>query len=95
MADVINVPKYEAQDRDTKEVTSTDGDRRPSGGIFRQRRRIIGALAVVALGLMIGGFLFWLHYTGRESTDDAQVDAHIDPISARMPHGGFRLLLQV
>jgi membrane fusion protein, multidrug efflux system len=34
-------------------------------------------LAAVALG-------FWLHYRYRVSTDDAQVDGHIDPIAARI-----------
>ncbi len=43
--------------------------------------RIVIALAVVA-GLAVGG---WLWATaGRESTDDAQVEAHVTPIAARV-----------
>jgi len=39
----------------------------------------------VILGLMaIGGLLFWLHARQFETTDDAQVDAHLNAISSRI-----------
>ncbi|MDQ6705735.1 MAG: HlyD family secretion protein [Acidobacteriota bacterium] len=41
-------------------------------------------LGAGVLILAVGGFFVWLHYQGRESTDDAQVDGHIDPISAKL-----------
>ena len=43
-------------------------------------------ILLVVLILLVGaGSLFaWLHYQGRESTDDAQVDGHINPISAKL-----------
>jgi membrane fusion protein (multidrug efflux system) len=44
------------------------------------RLLIIGAVILLA----IGGFLLWRHLSTYESTDDAQVDAHIHPISARV-----------
>jgi membrane fusion protein, multidrug efflux system len=45
------------------------------------KRRIIIASSVV---LVVGGAL-WLHYlSGFESTDDAQVDVHLYPVSARI-----------
>jgi membrane fusion protein (multidrug efflux system) len=34
--------------------------------------------------LAIGALLYWLHARQFESTDDAQVDAHLNPISARV-----------
>jgi len=41
---------------------------------------VIGAGLIVAL-IVIG--LIW-HYSGRESTDDAQIDGHITPVAARV-----------
>jgi membrane fusion protein, multidrug efflux system len=37
-----------------------------------------------AIVLVIVGVFLFLHYRNRESTDDAQVDAHLAPISARV-----------
>src|SRR5512142_3222556 len=45
-----------------------------------QRGVLIIALIVVAAAI----WLLWWYYSGRESTDDAQVDGHISPISARV-----------
>jgi membrane fusion protein, multidrug efflux system len=39
---------------------------------------------VVLLVLAVAGLLYWLHQRQFESTDDAQVDAHLNPISARI-----------
>jgi membrane fusion protein (multidrug efflux system) len=45
-------------------------------------RRII--LAAATLFVIVGGFLLWRYLAGYESTDDAQVDVHIYPVSARI-----------
>jgi membrane fusion protein, multidrug efflux system len=50
---------------------------------------VIGAGLIVAL-IVIG--LIW-HYSGRESTDDAQIDGHITPVAARV--GGTIKSLEV
>jgi len=42
---------------------------------------VMAAILIVAL---IGGSLMWSYYSVRESTDDAQIDGHITPISARV-----------
>ncbi len=42
-----------------------------------------GVLAVMLI-LVIGGFFVWHYFSIRETTDDAQIDAHINPISARI-----------
>ncbi len=48
----------------------------------RSRKRwIIGAAAVVVL---VGGIFLWHYFSGFESTDDAQVDVHLYPVSARI-----------
>jgi membrane fusion protein, multidrug efflux system len=48
----------------------------------RSRKRwIIGAAVVIVL---IGGIFLWHYFSGFESTDDAQVDVHLYPVSARI-----------
>jgi len=54
------------------------------------RVRILVAVAVLAAA---GGGSWWWVAEGRESTDDAQVDAHITPVSARV--GGTVLQVPV
>jgi len=49
---------------------------------------VVGALAVVAAGLVA-----WWHFSGRESTDDAQVDGHLVPVASRV--GGTVLAVLV
>jgi membrane fusion protein (multidrug efflux system) len=48
------------------------------------RRRAFTIFFAVLLILGAVGLLFWLRSRGFESTDDAQVDAHLNPISSRI-----------
>ena len=41
-------------------------------------------LAVLIVALAIGGFYLWGYLSSYESTDDAQVDGHIDTVSSRI-----------
>ena len=34
--------------------------------------------------LIVGGIFLWHYFSGFESTDDAQVDVHLYPVSARI-----------
>jgi membrane fusion protein, multidrug efflux system len=45
------------------------------------KRQIIGVAVLVVL---VGGILLWYYLSGFESTDDAQVDVHLYPVSARI-----------
>jgi membrane fusion protein, multidrug efflux system len=45
------------------------------------KRLILGAVAVL---VVIGGIFLWRYFSGFESTDDAQVDVHLYPVSARI-----------
>ena len=45
------------------------------------RNILIAAIVVVVI---VGGVLLWRHLSSYESTDDAQVDAHLYPVSARI-----------
>jgi membrane fusion protein (multidrug efflux system) len=59
--------------------------------ILGQRRFWIIAGVVVVILLAVGA---WLWVTaGRESTDDAQVEAHVLPIAARVPGSVLRVLV--
>ncbi len=48
----------------------------------RRRRNIV--IIVVVLVLLVGGVLLWRYLSTYESTDDAQVDVHLYPVSARI-----------
>jgi membrane fusion protein (multidrug efflux system) len=50
----------------------------------RGRRRAFTIFFVVVLVIGVAGLLYWLHARAFESTDDAQVDGHLNPISARI-----------
>jgi membrane fusion protein, multidrug efflux system len=49
--------------------------KRPNTRLF-----IIGAVIV----LLVGGFFAWRYFSSYESTDDAEVDGHVMPLSARI-----------
>jgi membrane fusion protein (multidrug efflux system) len=51
------------------------------------------ALLVIVLVAVIAGLLAWRHFSGRESTDDAQIDGHVNPVAARV--GGTVLAVYV
>jgi membrane fusion protein, multidrug efflux system len=54
----------------------------PSYPKARSRKRLI--LLVSLPVLIIGGIFLWHYFSGFESTDDAQVDVHLYPVSARI-----------
>ena len=41
-------------------------------------------MIVAVLVLLVGGFFAWRYFSSYESTDDAQVDGHLMPVSARI-----------
>jgi membrane fusion protein, multidrug efflux system len=49
-----------------------------------KRRRIIVIGSVIALILVLGCVGWWIYSGTYESTDDAQIDAHLNPIAARV-----------
>lgn len=52
--------------------------------VTRGRRKAFTIFFVILLVLGAGGLLYWLHERNFESTDDAQVDAHLNPVSSRV-----------
>jgi membrane fusion protein, multidrug efflux system len=51
---------------------------------FREHPAAVWLLLLVVLVLAGVGTWLWHYYSTRESTDDAQIDGHINPISARV-----------
>jgi membrane fusion protein (multidrug efflux system) len=49
----------------------------------QKRRRKILIVATV-LVVLVAGFLLWRYLSSYESTDDAQADVHLDPVSSRV-----------
>jgi membrane fusion protein (multidrug efflux system) len=58
-------------------------------------RRVVPIWLIIAIVIVIAGAGIWLfhYYSTFETTDDAQVDGHINPISARV--GGYILTVNV
>jgi membrane fusion protein (multidrug efflux system) len=68
-------------------VQDAEKETHDSEGLFskqnvRKRKKII--LILLVLVLVVGGSIYWWRSTFWESTDDAQIDGHINPISARV-----------
>jgi membrane fusion protein (multidrug efflux system) len=52
------------------------------------------ALILGAIVLLVAGFFLWRYFTSYESTDDAQVDGHLNSISARVSGHVVKLLIE-
>ncbi len=60
---------------------------------FREHPAARWVILAVLIVLAAAGYLLWSYYSGRESTDDAQIDGHIVPISAKV--GGTVIAVNV
>ena len=56
--------------------------------------RLRVALTVGGIVLLVAGFFLWRYFTSYESTDDAQIDGHLNPISARVSGHVEKLLVE-
>jgi membrane fusion protein (multidrug efflux system) len=67
-------------------VPATTVDPPPIGlrARLRRSRRARWALAAAALVVVVAGVWAWRHFAVRESTDDAQIDGHVNPVAARV-----------
>lgn len=94
MADPITIPGYQEDQQEKKpQVIERERPRKgPAPGFFGQHPMASWILALAVVALIAGGVFVWLHYSVRESTDDAQIDGHIDPVSARIPGTVVRVL---
>jgi membrane fusion protein (multidrug efflux system) len=86
----VETPEKDDERRSGKERRTLTDTR--AVGFFRSHPRTKWLIAVVVILLLIGGFFIWRYYSVRESTDDAQIDGHINPISPRVTGTVVRVL---
>lgn len=60
---------------------------------LRRRPRARMFIVIAALILIVGGYFAWRYFSSYESTDDAQVDGHLMPLSTRI--SGYVLKVNV
>jgi membrane fusion protein (multidrug efflux system) len=75
---------------DPSVLTESRYEKRPRRNSKRRRNIVI---LVVVLVLVVGGVFLWRHLSSYESTDDAQADVHLYPVSARV--GGYVVRVNV
>jgi membrane fusion protein (multidrug efflux system) len=74
-----------------KKTEASPSSKRP---LPRKSRRSAARIVVpiVILILLVGGYFLWKHLNAYESTDDAQIDGHINAISARVSGNVIQVL---
>jgi membrane fusion protein, multidrug efflux system len=79
-----NAPVSDAgKESPIEESPSTDTTYTPPVPRSPKRRRNI-VILVVVLVVLVGGVFLWRYFSSYESTDDAQADVHLYPVSARI-----------
>ncbi|MFZ1133064.1 MAG: HlyD family secretion protein [Terriglobales bacterium] len=61
---------------------------------FLSRPRTRVGLTLIVLAIVVGVFFLWRYLTSYESTDDAQVDGHVNSVSARVSGHVIKLNVQ-
>jgi membrane fusion protein (multidrug efflux system) len=100
VANPVKMPPHVDEEEEVKEAAPEkdrrSGERRGFAqkrlGYFRTHPRAKWIVAGVVLALLAAGAFVWHYYSGRESTDDAQIDGHIDPVSPRISGTVLRVL---
>src|SRR6202167_5605406 len=59
----------------------------------RKLGRILVTLLIVAV-IGIAGYYIWKHFNTYETTDDAQIDGHVDAVSARISGNVIAILAE-
>ncbi len=72
-------------DKDSRVIPSSSATREYQAPARRNARRRRNIVIVVAIALaVVGGIFLWRYLSSYESTDDAQADVHLYPVSARV-----------
>jgi membrane fusion protein (multidrug efflux system) len=96
LAEVMEVAKREPRD-DPREQKPAAAETKTSGngarGFFAERPNARWVLLAAAIVAIIGFAIMWSYYSVRESTDDAEVDGHLGPVSARVSGTAIKVLV--
>ena len=63
---------------------SQDEETGPEPGFIRSHPIGVAVALIVLIGLAIGGYFLWGYLNSYESTDDAQIDGHVNMVSSRI-----------
>jgi membrane fusion protein (multidrug efflux system) len=74
----------EAREPWPEEAEAEEPSRRRARSYFRQHPAAKWVLLFILAAAATAGTYIWRYYSVRESTDDAQIDGHIVPVSARV-----------
>src|SRR5258708_39448623 len=61
-------------------------------GFFAENPKAKWVLLTIGVVALVGIAIMWSYYSVRESTDDAEVDGHLGPVSARVSGTAIRVL---
>jgi membrane fusion protein, multidrug efflux system len=84
VAELAKVRREEEEETRESELAEKPSGGARAAGLFRLHPYVKWIMPLLALAVIAGGVIVWRYYGVRESTDDAQIDGHIDPISARV-----------
>src|SRR6202050_767765 len=76
-----NVSSLPHSDPPANSITAAERKYSPEARRKRRRNLIICIAVAVAI---VAGLLLWRYFSSYESTDDAQADVHLYPVSARV-----------
>jgi len=84
VAELAKVRREEEEETREPEPAEKPSGRGRAAGLFRLHPYAKWIIPLLVLAVIVGGVIVWRYYGVRESTDDAQIDGHIDPISGRV-----------
>ncbi len=84
MPDQFTAKTSETSPQSTRDTAAESSDATPPVDYPRRRSRKRWIIAASVLVLVIASVFLWNYFSGFESTDDAQVDVHLYPVSARI-----------
>ena len=84
MPDQYSAKSPETSSSPTHDTVTESSDSTPPVDYPRHRSRKRWIIAASVLVIVIGSIFLWNYFSGFESTDDAQVDVHLYPVSARI-----------
>jgi membrane fusion protein (multidrug efflux system) len=89
---LVKVPLSDEENTEPRRIDEKPSKRERAVGFFREYPIAKWIVAALALVILAGGFFVWRYYSVRQSTDDAQIDGHISPISSRVSGTVLRVL---